>query len=327
MHSEKFYLTSLDNHRIFVRKWSADAPATPPRAVIHILHGMAEHSMRYEPIAERLVEAGYVVFAHDHRGHGHSIPPGGLLGHYADQNGWQLVLADTARVNDTIRQQYPGVPIVILGHSMGSFITQGYLLQHGNTVDAVVLTGSAMSTPMAVRSARMLAHLEKLRGGPKGRSNLIDMATFASYNKQTTKSPRTPADWLSRDPAEVDKYINDPLCGFLCTNQLWLDLTSGLDQISRQRNIRNIPSTLPIFLLSGERDPLSYDSKRHGIERLAEHLRDGGVRDVSYKLYEDGRHEILNETNRHEVIDDLLGWLEPRFPLSSTTRKAAPVTA
>lgn len=327
MQAEKLYLTSLDQHRIFVRKWSADDATRPPRAIIHILHGMAEHSLRYEPIAERLVEAGYVVFAHDHRGHGHSIPPGGLLGHYADQNGWQLVLADTAKVNEAIRQQYPATPIVILGHSMGSFITQGYLLQHGKSVDAVVLSGSAMSTPMSVRSARMLAHLERLRSGPKGRSNLIDMATFGNYNKQTGKNPRTNADWLSRDPAEVDKYIGDPLCGFLCTNQLWLDLTTGLDQISRQRNIQNIPAALPMYLMSGERDPLSYDSNRHGIERLAEHLRTAGVRDVSVKLYEDARHEIFNEINRQEVIDDLLDWLAPRFPVTSATRTSAAVTA
>src|SRR5690606_14236311 len=119
---------------------------------------------------------------------------------------------------------YPDTPVIILGHSMGSFITQGYLIQHGRSVDAVVLSCSTANSPMSVRSARMLAHLEKLRTGPKGRSNLIDLATFSSYNRQISKTPRTDCDWLSRDDCEVDKYVNDPLCGFLCTNQLWLDL-------------------------------------------------------------------------------------------------------
>lgn len=321
MQSEKLYLTSLDNHKIFVRKWSPDAAATSPRAIIHILHGMAEHCTRYEPIAERMVDAGYVVFAHDHRGHGRSIPQGGLVGHYADHNGWPLVIADTRKVNEHIHQQYPGIPVIIVGHSMGSFITQGYLIQHGRTVDAVVLSGSAFNTPMAIRSARMLAHLEKLRTGPKGRSSLIDMATFASYNRQVAKSPRTGSDWLSRDPCEVDKYVGDPLCGFLCTNQLWLDLTGGLEQISRLRNIRNIPPALPILLISGERDPLSFDNSRHGIEKLAEHLRSGGVREVSVRLYEDARHEIFNEINRHEVIDDVLAWLDTRFSTRENVRR------
>ena len=326
MQSEKFFVTSLDNHKIFVRKWMPENASRDARAIVHILHGMAEHCTRYEPIAERLVDAGYTVFAHDHRGHGYSVPQGGLLGHYADNNGWQLVIADVLKVNEAIRKQHPQTPVMILGHSMGSFITQGYLLQHGRTVDSVVLSGSTLSSPMAVRSARMLANLEKLRCGPKGRSTLIDIATFSNYNRQITKTPRTSCDWLSRDEAEVDKYINDPLCGFLCTNQLWLDLAGGMDAITRASNIRKIPSELPFFLIAGERDPLSFDSNQHGVDKLANHLRNGGIRDVSVKLYEDARHEILNETVRHDVVDDLLRWMEPQFPAASTQRKA-PATA
>lgn len=324
MHSEKFFVTSLDNHKIFVRKW---APADrAPRAVIHILHGMAEHCTRYEPVAERLVEQGYAVFGHDHRGHGYSVPQSGLLGHYADSNGWQLVIADAKKVNEAIHKQYPDTPVILLGHSMGSFIAQGYLIQHGRSVDAVVLSGSTANSPMSVRSARMLAHLEKLRTGPKGRSNLIDLATFSSYNRQITKTPRTDCDWLSRDDCEVDKYVNDPLCGFLCTNQLWLDLTSGMESIGRISNLRRIPSDLPFYLVAGQRDPLSFDSGHHGVEKLASHLRDGGIKNVTVKLYEEGRHEIFNEVNRQEVIDDLLVWLEPQFP-EKRQRKSSAATA
>lgn len=322
MKADKYFVTSLDNHKIFVRHW-APTGSSSPRAVVHILHGMAEHCTRYEPIAERLTKAGFAVFGHDHRGHGHSVPQGGLLGHYADHNGWQLVIADALKVNEHIRKQYPDLPMIALGHSMGSFITQGYLVQHGRTVDAVVLSGSTLNSPMAMRSARMLAQLEKLRSGPKGRSALIDMATFSTYNRQITKKPRTDCDWLSRDPQEVDKYVNDPLCGFLCTNQLWLDLTAGMDFISRASNIRKIPADLPFYLIAGERDPLSFDSKNHGVQRLANHLRNSGIRNVQVKLYEDGRHEILNEINRHEVVDDMLAWLEPQFPAVKKSRATA----
>lgn len=314
MQSETLIVTSLDNHKIFVRKWTADAIQPPPRAIIHILHGMAEHGTRYEPIAEQLVNQGYVVFAHDHRGHGWSVPQGGLLGHYADDNGWQLVQADVLKVNETIRAQYPDTPVVILGHSMGSFITLDYLIRHGRTVSGAILSGSALGTAMSLRSARMLTQLEKLRLGPKGRSKLIDRVTFANYNRQVSKHPRTDCDWLSRDEKQVDLYIEDPLCGFLCTNQLWLDLIGGLESIAKVANIRKIPADLPFYLLSGEQDPLSYDANLHGVQRLASHLRDGGLRNVSVKLYPGGRHEIFNEINRQQVVDELLGWLELQIP-------------
>lgn len=313
MQADHFHLSSLDNHRIFVRRWRSDA-STPPRAIIHILHGMAEHSQRYAPLAAHLVDQGYVVFAHDHRGHGYSIPAGGLLGHFADHDGWHRVVADAHKVNEYLRHEYPGVPIVMIGHSMGSFITQSYLLRYGKTVDAVVLSGSAMSNRMGVRSARMLAHLEKLRSGPKGRSPLIDRATFGQYNRQITRQPRTGADWLSRDPAEVDKYVDDPLCGFLCTNQLWLDLTDGLEQIVNLRHAHALHPDIPFLLLSGKSDPLSDDPRQHGIERLAEHWRNAGLHHVDLKLYPNARHEIFNETNRQEVFEDLLNWLNDRFP-------------
>lgn len=325
MLAEKHFLTSVDGHKIFVRKWS-DPKQTSPRAIIHISHGMAEHCRRYEPIAEQLTAAGYIVYAHDHRGHGHSIPQGGLVGHYADSNGWSLVLSDVHKVNEHIRDTEADLPIILLGHSMGSFIAQCYCIQHGKSVDAVILSGSGYSTPSALRAPRMLIKLEKLRSGPKGRSPLIDHQTFSSFNKQFG-NPRTDADWLTRDHGEVDKYLADPLCGFLCTNQLWQDFLGGLDTLSKSKNLRPVPNDIPFYLLSGERDPLSYHATRHGIEKLANHLRSAGQIDVSVKLYEDARHEIFNELNRQEVIDDMLEWLDSRVPRKSKARKAATASA
>ncbi len=323
MLAEKHFLTSIDGHKIFVRKWSQPKQANP-RAVIHINHGMAEHSRRYEPIAEHLVKAGYVVYAHDHRGHGHSIPQGGLVGHYADNNGWNLVLADVHKVNQFIKESEQALPIVLLGHSMGSFIAQNYCIKYGDTVDAIILSGSGFSSPGALRAPRMLVKLEKLRSGPKGRSALIDYQTFGNFNKKFGQT-RTEADWLSRDEAEVDKYIDDPLCGFICTNQLWQDFLGGLDALSRLKNLRSIPNHLPFYLVSGERDPLSYHNTHHGIHKLANHLRSSGQTDVSVKLHEGGRHEIFNELNRGEVIENMLEWLDSRVPQSG--RAPAKATA
>jgi len=322
MLAEKHFLTGTDGHRIFVRKWS-DPQQSRPRAVVHINHGMAEHSRRYEPIAAQLSAAGYIVYAHDHRGHGHSIPQGGLVGHYADHNGWHLVQDDVFRVNQYIHQQEPGLPVILLGHSMGSFIVQYYASKHGDTIDALVLSGSGYTAPAALRASRMLIKLEKLRGGGKGRSALIEHQTFGQFNRQV-KNPRTEADWLTRSQQEVDKYIADPLCGFACTNQLWLDFVGGLEYLSRPHNLSGIPHNLPVYIMSGQRDPLSYHSSRHGIDKLADNLRTAGLRDLQVKLYEGGRHEILNELNRDVVVEDLLHWMASRVGAtgSATSAKA-----
>lgn len=310
MIAEKQTLSAVDQHRIFLRKWY-DKTRTP-RGCIHINHGMAEHSQRYQPIAEQLVAAGFVVFAHDHRGHGHSIPQGGLVGHYADRNGWSLVVSDLLTVNRHIREQYPQLPVVLIGHSMGSFIVQSYCLKYGDTVDAVILSGSAFTHPRLIKANKILVKMERLRSGPRGRSNLIDHQTFGAFNKHFGK-PRTEADWLTRNESEVDKYLTDPLCGFICTNQLWHDFVSGLESISDSRNLKSIPDQVPFLLISGERDPLSFHRTQHGITRLAKLLESCGQNDVDYKLYPDGRHEIFNEINREEVVSDVIDWIDSKL--------------
>ena len=319
MQTDQHFLESKDGHRVFVRKWQPDASADTI-GVIHINHGMAEHSQRYESIAEKLTQQGYAVVAHDHRGHGHSIPQGGLVGHYGDVNGWSLVISDVKAVNDYIQQTFPNLPIAILGHSMGSFITQYFCIEHSHCVDAVILSGSGYTSAVALRAPKMLIRLEKFRTGPKARSKLIDRQTFQSFNKQLGKT-RTQADWLSRDTHQVDKYLSDPLCGFLCTNQLWEDFIGGLEAISKEKNLRAINNTIPFFLISGERDPLSFNSRKHGIERLAEHMRSSGLNDVTFKLYEGGRHEIFNELNRDEVVDELLVWINSRLKHLYSSKK------
>ncbi len=324
MIAEKHFLSGIDGHKIFVRKWSN--PDQPPVAAIHINHGMAEHCQRYQPIAEILLQAGFVVYAHDHRGHGHSIPQGGLIGHYADRKGWDLVVSDVNTVNQFIRSDQPGIPVILLGHSMGSFIAQAYCLKYGNNVDAVVLSGSAYSTPRSLQPPKMLVKLEKLRSGKKGRSAIIDQQSFGNYNKKFGKA-RTDADWLTRDMDEVDKYVQDPLCGFLCTNQLWEDLLSGIETISRTSNLRKIPDQLPFYLTSGERDPLSYRSSQHGIAKLAAHLRSAGQVDVTFRLYDGARHEILNELNREEVVKDIIEWINTKIEKNAGVKNPERATA
>ena len=322
MFQDTIQFSAVDGHEIFTRIWKPSQRNQSPRAVLHINHGMAEHSARYAPLAERLVAEGYVVIAQDHRGHGYSVKNGELLGHYADKNGWKLLISDVKQINDYIHQQYPGIPIALLGHSMGSFIVQGYMINHGNSVDAVLLSGSAYHTELTLSSARLAANIERTRIGSKGRSFVIDAMSFGKFNK-SFKPSRTDYDWLSRDPREVDAYVDDPLCGFLCTNQMWQDLLQGLGVISKVRNLRKIPKNIPYLLFSGELDPMSYDIKEHGILKLKSRLLAAGIQDVSVKLFPKGRHEILNETNRTEVIEFLVQWLENQLALKSRSKAKA----
>ncbi|OUS23684.1 hypothetical protein A9Q99_26980 [Gammaproteobacteria bacterium 45_16_T64] len=325
MHHESCYIDAPDDHRIFVNIWKKTKSTKKVRAILHINHGMAEHSDRYAALAERFVEEGYIVYGHDHRGHGKSVKHAELLGHYADKNGWEKVISDVFLVNRLIRERHEGTPIIIMGHSMGSFIVQAYLAENGRTVDAALLSGSALSDKLTVNFATVLAKLETKRSGPLSRSKALDFFSFGIYNREF-KPTRTSADWLSRDKDEVDKYINDPLCGFLCTNQLWIDLVSGIKDIGSPDTVKKIPNDLPIFAFSGERDPLSYNkSKTHGIDLLTSHLKHSGQHYVTQKLYPGARHEILNETNRHEVIDDVLEWTEKACklpPLKTTSTRA-----
>jgi alpha-beta hydrolase superfamily lysophospholipase len=302
MQHNAFWLSSSDAVPLYVNHWFAEQP---PKAVVMVAHGMAEHSGRYGRFAEALVAAGFEDYAHDQRCHGKTAEHG-LLGQYAEQDGWNLVVGDLARLNHHIRQQHPHTPIFLLGHSMGSYIGQAYLMQHSCSLQGAILSGSNYQPMALYRIAELLARFERWRQGPSGRSGLLEFATFGSFNKRF-KPNRTDFDWLSRDPAEVDKYVNDPLCGFRCVNQLWVDLFAGLQQITPRDNLAQIDSSLPLLVIGGACDPVS-DGKR--LADLAEALRAAGNPHVQLQLYPDARHEVLNESNRDEVTAYIIDWLQ-----------------
>ncbi len=307
MQARQIHLRNRDRHEVFTRVWEADAHTQAPvRGVVHINHGMAEHGERYDQTAEALVAAGFVVAAQDHRGHGRSIHQG-LPGHFADQDGWEWVVSDVDLVVRHLQDQYRGVPVFILGHSMGSFIVMQYLMKYRPTLAGAILSGSNYSPPLKYLAAGLIARLERLRQGGRGKSTLLRQLSFGSFNKGF-KPARTELDWLSRNEAAVDAYIADPLCGFDCSNQLWIDLLGGLVQISRPDNLKRIPADLPLYIFGGSDDPVGSFGK--GLSTLADKLRKSGHAQVDLKLYPQGRHEMLNETNRDEVVADLLGWLQ-----------------
>ena len=316
MRHNTFPLATQDGLHLHVNHWHADQP---PRAVVMLAHGMAEHSLRYARLAEALVAAGFALYALDQRGHG-ATAERGTLGHYADEDGWSKVVGDLSTLNHHIRQQHPHTPIFLFGHSMGSYIGMAYLLGHSCSLQGAVLSGSNYQPVALYKAARLIAGFERWRLGPTGRSRLIDSLSFGSFNK-AFKPNRTGFDWLSRDPAEVDKYVTDPLCGFVCTTQLWCDLLDGLQHITPSSNLAQIDADLPLLVIGGSRDPVS-DGKRLG--DLAGALREAGVRDVQLKIYPEARHELLNESNRDEVTAHLIDWLQQALSHGRSPIKECP---
>ncbi|AMN82468.1 alpha/beta hydrolase [Pseudomonas azotoformans] len=312
MNHSTFWLTANDRSRLYVNLWMPEGPA---KAVVMLSHGMAEHSGRYARLAEALCGAGYGLYALDQRGHGRTADEG-TLGLYAETDGWNKVVGDLASLNQHIGQQQPGLPIILLGHSMGSYIAQAYLLHHSASLHGAILSGSNFQPVALYRAARVIARIERLRQGLRGRSALIEFLSFGSFNK-AFRPNRTAFDWLSRDPDEVDKYINDPLCGFRCTNQLWIDLLGGLQQISKASNLAQIDPGLPILVMGGECDPVS-EGKR--LNSLADALRDAGCQHLQLTVYPQARHEVFNETNRDAVTADVLAWLDQALTLRRPAR-------
>lgn len=308
MREETFALDVGGNVRLHSYRWSPD-PGTDLRAAIQIAHGMAEHSARYVHVAQALVDAGFVVYAADHRGHGKSAQSDADLGFFADHDGWQRVIADMFVLNQRIATEHPALPRFLIGHSMGSMLSRDYLTLHGDSVQAVVLSGTSAPTGVLAKVGELVAKAERFRLGARSRSKLLETLLTGEYNR-AFRPNRTPHDWLSRDEAQVDRYVADPRCGFDFTVQGWLDVLCGVQRIEDVTLIAHIPRELPILLMSGARDPLGKNGR--GIEAVAELFRSAGLKRVEVKLYPDARHEIFNELNRTEVIADLVAWLKAR---------------
>ena len=304
MQTEELTVTGDDGKPIAVYRWTPDREA---HAIVQIVHGMAEHARRYAPLARVLCAGGYAVFAQDLRGHGRSIQSPAEKGHLADEGGWARVLGDVEAVRQRAREAHPGAPICLLGHSGGSFVSQDFVSAHPHAYQGLVLSGSNVGGGPLVALGRVIARLERLRQGPRGRSALIDTMSFGGFNKAFAPA-RTRFDWLSRDEAIVDAYLADPLCGFRCTNQFWIDLLDALARISTPEALASFPRDLPIYVLAGSRDPVSRGTR--GLVALLAAFRRAGLTNVTHEFFPEARHEIFNETNRDEVFAKLVAWLD-----------------
>lgn len=305
---ESCYTTANDGLGIFTRIWR---PTGEPRAAVIIVHGMSEHGARYAPLAERLTAAGYAVYAGDHRGHGRTAQEPGQLGHLDDEQGWSKVVADVGVICDRARREYPNVPLVLLGHSMGSMIARSYAVGASDRLDALVMTGTSSDPGLKRAAGQLVAKAQARLFGGRARSKLMDKLTFGSFNRSVAH-PRTPSDWLTRDETIVDAYIADPLCGGIPTAGFFVDLLDGTRFANAPANLRQIRPDLPIYLASGAADPVGEAGK--GVQEVANRLTAEGLADVTVRLYPEARHEIFNETNRDEVVDDLIEWLDSTLP-------------
>jgi alpha-beta hydrolase superfamily lysophospholipase len=283
---QRFTLTAPDGAAIAAFRV---LPAGPPKAIVQIAHGMAEHFARYERLADRLAAVGYAVYGADHRGHGQSAAVAGL-GSFGE-GGFQAVVGDMARLTRLAKTEQPALPLILLGHSMGSFASQLYLLEHGGELAGLVLSGTAA---VDLLLAQMLAN-----GGPVGLE-----ALNASF-----EPGRTGFEWLSRDEAEVDAYVADPLCGFALDEGSMQSIFGLASQARHDPRLAAAPKGLPIYVISGEFDPVTGPNQAF-VGGLLDSYRAAGLTRIDHRVYPGARHELFNETCRVAVEDDLIAWLD-----------------
>jgi len=296
-------LTSVTGVQLEKREWH---PQGAPRAVVQLVHGMAEHIARYDATAKRLNEAGFLVVGHTQLGHGEQAE---TLGWFAEQDGWDALVEDVHTLRRETQQAYPDTPYFMLGHSMGSFIVRTYCQKYEKGLAGVILSGTAHFDPAILNMGLTIANLLCLFGRAKKPSKLLNDISFAGYNKAWSPA-RTPFDWLSRDTENVDRYAADPYCGFPFTAAGYRDLFRGLKRLYPE-HLAAMEKDVPVRLISGAEDPVGKQGE--GVKTTMRELLDAGIEDVSMKLYVGGRHEMLNDTQREEVWDDLIAWMEEQL--------------
>jgi alpha-beta hydrolase superfamily lysophospholipase len=281
-------------------KWDA----TDPIGAVHIIHGLAEHPERYDELATALNAAHFTVWAHHQRGHGDNPLPG-IRGHFADQDGWRLLIDDAWAVSNQLRNE-TGLPLVMFAHSMGSFVGQGVLAEHGASYHAAMFTGTDGPPALIEQQGRLVAEWQLRILGPRNPGLWLFNIVFGTFNAAFGLNA-PPNTWLSRDASEVKKYNCDTKCGFPLTSKAWLDLADGrLGQASLDF-FQKYPRDLPIHIMAGTADPVG--ERGAGVRRLLEVLAKAGLMNVSSQFYDEARHELVHETNRKDVTRDIIVWL------------------
>src|SRR5690625_1203890 len=260
MKRTQFYFHAKDQTELNAYRWGKVAEQQP-KAIVQLAHGMAEHILRYEDFCEFLVKNDFFVYGNDHRGHGNTIKAPDDKGFFAKQNGFEKVVEDMKQLTDIIKDEYPKIPLFILGHSMGSFLTRRYIQRYGKQVDGVIFSGTGGDKGLIGKIGLILAKWERRRKGARTPSPFLNKLTFGSYNKNFTPA-RTEFDFLTRDQSVVDAYMADDKCGFICTAGFYVDLISGIELIHKKEELEKTPKDIPIFLIAGDQDPVGRKDRK-----------------------------------------------------------------
>lgn len=280
---------STGGAQIAAYRWDPDGE---PRAIVQVTHGVGEYAQRYQPLVDHLTAEGYVVYSHDHRGHGNTATSPeayGVLG----EDGWGELVADIGRLGDVAKAEHPGLPLALIAHSLGSFATQQWLLDHSADVSAVVLSGTAV-----------IDLLEPAM-------NLDEPMDLSAFNAPFDP-PRTEFDWLSRDDAQVDAYIADPLCGFGLDIPGGKAMFAGARRMADPAQVAQMRKDLPVYVVVGDMDPVNGGLAL--VNELVRRYEEAGLEDVTLVTWPGARHEVFNETNRDEVVAGVLAWLDRVLP-------------
>ncbi len=310
---KEFYISSSQKtEKLHCVIWE---PQCSPRAVLQISHGMVEHIGRYEEFAQELTRHGYVVVGHDHLGHGKTAKTEADLGFFARKNGHLIVIKDIHLVLREVQKKYPDLPYFLLGHSMGSYFVRKYMTIYGAELDGVILSGTGNQPAAVAKAGYLLSRFLVFWKGDHDRSGLMHALMFGSFAK-SVKDRKTDSDWLTKDEKKVAEYRADPFCQFRFTVGAYRDFLKIIVELcgrkaAGNKRLAKIPHGLPVLLCSGEEDPVG--NKGKGVIELYETFNEIGMSDVTMKLYENDRHEILNETDRERVYADILAWMESRI--------------
>lgn len=297
-HRQEFTVPSSDGvHAVHAVLW---LPEGQPKAVVQLVHGICEYALRYDPFASFLTTHGLAVVGHDHLGHGLTAKGPEEYGYFSE---WWDLVRDVRAVQLKVRETYSELPYFLLGHSMGSFVARTFLIDYPGTVDGCILSGTGQEPALTVAAGKLLTSL----GDPHKVNKLFYDLSIGAYNKKFAPA-RTGADWICRDEKVVDAYLADPLCNFQTTAGMNHAMMTGLQYVARKKNLDRMDKDTPIYFFAGDADPVGAMGK--GVKKVAGWFREAGVKDVTVKLYPGGRHEMLNETNREEVFQDTLAWLE-----------------
>lgn len=290
-------------HTIHAMKWQSDE--TEPVAVLQLVHGMAEYIARYEETAVYFAKKGFVVVGDDHLGHGDTAKEYGDYGYFCKKDPVTVLVRDEHRLKKIVQKEYEGLPYFILGHSMGSLILRNYLCRYGSGIDGAVICGTAHYGRLPVFAGKLLTGILKLAGKGRNKSALLDDLMFGSHNKRTDK--RTSFDWLCTDEAVVDAYMNDPGCGFLFTVNGFDTLIGLVKALHKKSYLEKMPKDLRVLLIAGAEDPVGNYGK--SVQEVYDAFLNLDLTKVQMKLYNDARHELLNEKQKQEVCEDISNWL------------------